>query len=352
MFHLPRVWIALPAALFLLLGAGAQGGPLDPVTAEQHMARKAAANANTVGVITGDAAGTYLKITEDLASVIDDEENVRVLPIAGKGSLQNLTDLLYLRGVDAAIVQADVLAFVRDKGLHYDADKRIEYVTKLFSEEVHVLARDGIGTLQDLEGRKVNLGTLTSGGQMTGHAVFAALKVKPEFTSLSDEAALAALKAGEIDAMLVVAARPSPLLRQVDEEDQLRLLAIPFADALGPDYRPARLEAADYPGLIVDAKPVDTISVAAVMAVFAWPKGSDREKRLTRFINRFFDRFETLLAPPHHPKWQEVNLGAELSGWRRNGAAQAWLDRNSTADGPETTGAFMQKFIDWQQKEQ
>lgn len=352
MLHLQKLLIALPVAWLLLLAAGAQGGPLDPVTAEQHVARKAAANANTVGVVTGNAAGTYLKVTEDLASVVDDEEIVRVLPIAGKGSLQNLTDLLYLRGVDVAIVQADVLAFVRENGLHYDADKRIEYVTKLFSEEVHVLARKGIGTLNDLEGRKVNLGTATSGGQMTGQALFAALKIKPEFTSLSDELALGALRAGEIDAMLVVAARPSALLREVKAQDGLTLLSIPFADALGQDYAPARLEATDYPAMIMGAKPVDTISVAAVMAVFAWPTGSDREKRLSRFIGRFFDKFEALLSPPHHPKWQEVNLGAELSGWRRNGAAQAWLNNHSTTDTSEATGEFMQKFIEWQKKEQ
>ena len=346
MFQLPRVMIALPALSLLLLGAEAQSGPLDRVTAEQHMARKAAANANTVGVMAGDAAGIYLKISEDLASVVDDEENLRVLPIAGKGSLQNLTDLLYLRGVDAAIVQADVLTFVRDQDLHYDADKRIEYVTKLFSEEVHVLARAGITKLDDLESRRVNLGTPISGGQMTGQAVFAALNIKPEFTSLTDEAALGALKAGEIDAMLVVAARPSELFSRLSEKDKLSLISIPFADALGPDYRPARLQNADYPALITNAKPVDTISVAAVLAVFAWPQGSDREKRLSRFIDRFFGQFESLLGQPHHPKWQEVNLGAELAGWKRNHAAQAWLDSHSTADPPETTGASMQKFID------
>lgn len=348
MLHLPRALIALPAACVLALCGTVQAGPLDPVTPEQHVARKAAANANTVGVITGDAAGTYLRITEDLASVIDDDEQLRVLPIAGKGSLQNLTDLLYLRGVDAAIVQADVLGFVRDKGLHYDADKRIEYVTKLFNEHVHVLAREGISTFSDLEGRKVNLGTPASGGQMTGQAVFSALNVKAEFTSLSDEQALAALKAGKIDAMLVVAARPSPLLLQLGAQDKLHAVSIPFVDALGQDYTPARLDVADYPGLVT--KPVDTVAVSAVLAVFAWPRGSDREQRLTRFINRFFDQFETLLEPAHHPKWQEVNLAAELPAWKRNAAAQSWLESNAGSAGEASgePGEFMQKFIDWQ----
>ena len=38
---------------------------------------------------------------------------VQVLPVLGKGSLQNLADILYLRGIDVGIVQSNVPAYAK-----------------------------------------------------------------------------------------------------------------------------------------------------------------------------------------------------------------------------------------------
>ena len=75
------------------------------------------ANAGTVGIISGGADGTYVRIAADLAAVLDDGDSLRVLPILGKGSLQNIADILVLRGVDIGIVQSDVLAYARREKL-------------------------------------------------------------------------------------------------------------------------------------------------------------------------------------------------------------------------------------------
>src|SRR3954447_1864756 len=70
----------------------------------------AQANSGTVGVVSGGVDGTYIRIATDLAAVLDEGDQLRILPIAGKGSLQNVADILYLRGIDLGIVQSDVLA--------------------------------------------------------------------------------------------------------------------------------------------------------------------------------------------------------------------------------------------------
>ena len=36
---------------------------------------------------------------------------------------------------------------------------------------------------------------------------------------------------------------------------------------------------------------------------------------------------QRLEEPGHHPKWQEVNISAELPGWKRYPPAEAWLKR-------------------------
>jgi TRAP-type uncharacterized transport system substrate-binding protein len=102
--------MSLPRRTLLL------GGPAVPMAAQaQGLAQSlsglaARANAGTVGIISGGADGTYVRIAADLAAVLDDGDSLRVLPILGKGSLQNLSDILVLRGVDVGIVQSDVLA--------------------------------------------------------------------------------------------------------------------------------------------------------------------------------------------------------------------------------------------------
>ena len=60
-------------------------------------------NRGTVGIISGGVAGTYVRVASDLANVLDKGDDLRVLAVLGKGSVQNIDDLLYLRGIDIAI---------------------------------------------------------------------------------------------------------------------------------------------------------------------------------------------------------------------------------------------------------
>jgi hypothetical protein len=62
---------------------------------------------------------------------------------------------------------------------------------------------------------------------------------------------------------------------------------------------------------------VETIAVGAVMAVYAWRPGSDRHRKVSRFVDALHERFEEFLRPPRHPKWREVNLAAQVPGWVR-----------------------------------
>src|ERR1700739_3566764 len=59
---------------------------------------KKALNANTVTLLTGEIGGTYWQFGADLASVLDDDGNLRVLPIIGRGSVQSAADILFLKG--------------------------------------------------------------------------------------------------------------------------------------------------------------------------------------------------------------------------------------------------------------
>ena len=70
------------------------------------------------------------------------------------------------------------------------------------------------------------------------------------------------------------------------------------------------------------------VAVGAVMAAYNWPRNHQRYQKVERFVKLFFSNFGTLLDPPYHPKWHEVDLRNEVPGWRRFGPAQEWLAAN------------------------
>src|SRR5208282_4523150 len=124
-------------------------------------------NRGVVELETGRAAGISVRISEDLANVIDDGATRRVLPVVGKGSLQNLTDLLLLRGIDVAIVQADVLDYASQQNYFRGIEAWLTYIAKLYNEEFHLLARPDIKGIADLANQKVNVDLRGAGTAIT-----------------------------------------------------------------------------------------------------------------------------------------------------------------------------------------
>jgi TRAP transporter TAXI family solute receptor len=290
------------------------------------------ANQGTVGVVSGGVAGTYIRVAADLASVLDEGDTLRIIPMIGKGSVQNIADVLYLKGVDIGIVQSDVLAYIRRENLFPGIERRVNYITKLYNEEFHLLARGDIASVRDLAGKKVNFDNRGSGTYITATIVFDALGVSVEPTFYDQSLALERLKSGEIAALVYVAGKPATLFRDVSaQQDKLRLLPVPASPRLLETYLPSRFAAEDYPRLIDAGQEVETIAVGAVMAVFNWEVGNARHQKVARFIDKFFTRFEDFQKPPRHPKWQEVSLTAQVPGWTRFGPAEDWLRRSAAA---------------------
>src|SRR5713226_4889843 len=68
-------------------------------------------NENTIGLISGspNSDDTYLQIAYDLADVLNDGDNLRILPIAGIGGPRNIRDVRYLKGIDIGLTQTSIL---------------------------------------------------------------------------------------------------------------------------------------------------------------------------------------------------------------------------------------------------
>src|SRR6185437_13553465 len=203
-----------------------------------------------------------------LANLVDDGATRRVLPVVGKGALQILVDLKYLRGIDMAILPLDFLDYAKEQRLYPGLESSLTYITKLHNEEFHLLARPEIQDISELKDRKVNVDLRGSGTSITAARLLEILKIPVAMTNDTQEVALDKLRRGEIAAVAFVAGKPAPLFMSLKGDDGLHLLSIPFNPAVSSSsYAPTRLAAADYPGLVSQDRAVDTVAVGNVLLV-------------------------------------------------------------------------------------
>ncbi|HEU0155761.1 MAG TPA: TAXI family TRAP transporter solute-binding subunit [Stellaceae bacterium] len=337
------IFVAIVLAFVLAVPASARTAGPSP---------EAVVNRGVVELETGRAAGISVRIAEDLANVVDDGATRRVLPVIGAGTWQNLTDLKLLRGIDMAIVQADVLDYARQQNLYPGIENWLTYIAKLYNEEFHLLAGGNIKSVHDLANKKVNVDLRGAGTETTAARLFELLQIPVVATNDDQEVALEKLRRGEIAAMAFVTGKPAPIFRDLLGDGGLHFLSIPLNSAVTGAYAPARLTAEDYPGLIQYNQPVDTVAVGAVLAAANLQAPSERYRNLANFVNAFFTGFQSLLQPGHHPKWHEVNIATELPGWRRFPPAADWLQRNApaVASKPEDLKAIFTRFLDERQQ--
>jgi TRAP-type uncharacterized transport system substrate-binding protein len=291
-----------------------------------------------VSLVTGGVGSTSTRIASDITSVLD-SDSLRVVPVIGKGTFADLRDLGNLGLGDLALLQSDTLANLpRDQ--REALAGRLTYVARLYNEEVHVLASRDITDLRQLAGRKVNIDREGSASATTARLIFERLGIVPQYVQTDQPAALSQLKAGDIAATIMVGGRPIRALTDFAGEGRFRLLPIPYDAPLQDSYLPAKLSSADYAELVGAGDNVPTVAVGILLATIDAPEGSPRYKRVQRFSEAFFSKFEALRDPARHPKWREVNIAAKVSGWTRFKAAQDWLDgRNGIAEARSAGGA-------------
>jgi TRAP-type uncharacterized transport system substrate-binding protein len=292
-------------------------------------------NENTVGIISGSPSSddTYLQMAYDLAEVLNDGDNLRILPIAGIGGPRNIRDVRYLKGVDIGLTQTNILnSFRRSNERMGQYDDKIVYIAKLFNEEVHLIAKSNITSIEQLRGLKVNLDARGSGTSYSMRDLFKTFGIDVEEVSMSQIEALEKVKSGEIAATALIAGKPVRSMSKQSRADGLHLVSIPYAPQLIGDYLPAALTHDDYPEIIAAGETVDTVAVGAVLITYNWQKtNGDRYRRVQHFVEVFFPKIAEFRKPPRHPKWREVNLAANLPGWTRFEAAQTWLDSQRVA---------------------
>ena len=101
--------LALCAAMVLTLCPATADAQDQPRRAPTYAERQDKINAWTVGLAAGLIEGAPLRLATETSRVVDDGENLHVLPIVTRGPTENLNSLLYLRGVDLAIINSELV---------------------------------------------------------------------------------------------------------------------------------------------------------------------------------------------------------------------------------------------------
>lgn len=277
-----------------------------------------------MGIVTGGEKGTYYQFGLNLQKLVQ-PSGVKLNVYPSKGSVDNVYAVYQRPATQLGIVQSDVLAFVArvdTEPLLKTIAKKIKMVFPLYNEEIHLLGRRDIADFDDLADRRVAVGREGSGTHLTASLLFKVSDVTPrEMVRIDTDEALAALKAGQIDAMFYVAGYPVRLFTEgVTEADGLAL--IPITNKSITEFYPT----VELPARSYSWQPdvVNTVAVKAVLISFDFRRADcDNVGRFAHLVASNLD----WLTKNGHPKWKSVDLEYPLKGWDQYDCVRRYLKK-------------------------
>ena len=317
--------------------------------------KKRQANDIAVNIVVSGLSCTCARFTEDMRNVLNDlrPEGLRILPVLGVGGLQNLKDVLFLKGIDMGVVDEDNARFLkqRDPRSYGNIEQRVQYITKLYNSEFHVLARNNIKSYDDLRGKKVSFNLKDSQTEVSADIIFGMLKVDVQRVNYDNDEALKKLKEGQIDAMIILSGAPQAAVLKARKEDGVHLLSLDERSLPNHDlhpvfakYLPVELTHEEYPALIPEGSTVSTVGNRSLLVTYAWPENSPRYNRIAKFVQTFFNKIDQFHDGSRHPKWEEISLAAEMPGWTRFKPAADWLAEHQSVALKPAFDQFVQNY--------
>src|SRR6476660_7631908 len=201
---------------------------------------RATMNAWTVGLAGGLLEGAPIRLAAEIARVVDDGPNMHILPIVTRGATENLNSLLYLRGVDTAIINSDALEEYKIQVP--EIRSKITYLLNLFPSELHIFVRPEIESLQDLVGKKVNFNTQGTAAAYSGPLIFSRLGLEVEKMFIPHPIALEQMRRGEIAGVVFVTSKPVDAFVKGKWDVGYKFLPVEYGSKFEDYYLPSELD--------------------------------------------------------------------------------------------------------------
>ncbi len=287
-------------------------------------------------IISGGTANSfYSRLADQVGTSARETVNVEVQTLSSQGSRQNLERLL-AHQADFALTQLDVVTESMRQG-------KVQAVAILADEPIHVIVQKDakLRSLNDLEGKRVSMGTEGSGIRFTSEFLMKAvnLNVREEGSSFDD--AFRKLNARQLDALIYVGSTGASdkLRNNLVSNPALQIIPIPpeavnYVVARSPDaYQSATIQVGTYSAR--PAIPLENVSTLATSTVLVTRPDVDEEKvgLLTWAIlynSRKFSQFYPDLQKGEAPSLLQRSLfymhpGAQSVYAQNADPRQAWL---------------------------
>src|SRR5216683_3498440 len=269
-----------------------QTPPAAAAARRADLAAKERINAWTVGLAGGFIEGAPLRLAAEIARVVNEEDKLHVIPIVTQGATENVNSLLYLRGIDAAIINTDALD--EYKAQMPFIERRIVYILSLFPSELHIFVRPEIRSLEDLRGKKVNFNTQGTAAAYSGPLIFSRLGLNVEKMFIPHQVALEQMKRGEVSAVVFVTSKPVDAFLKGRWDPGFKFLDVEIRHQIRGLLSSIIIDATDYPSLVPKGERIAMIAVPTILVAYNWPQQSDRYRRVARLVDHLFSRLDRL----------------------------------------------------------
>ena len=250
------------------------------------------------------------------------------------GSLDNIRRMAGKENAGLSIVQSDVVDYLaKNPGrINRSVLRNLKLVFPLYDEEVHLLARKEITSINDLANKRVAVGKLGSGTYITANNILNIVDINVnQISDLTPKDAFIALVLGKIDAVFFVGGKPVSYINGMLEMSSNERLSkyvdnvhlVPLDDTrLFQTYAKASFYPQDYrteDGLrYLTNTTVPTVAVRAILVSHDFSKkDSPYYKMRCRQISQINSIVRKNLAvltsggfgnETYHPKWAQVDL--------------------------------------------
>lgn len=302
--------LVLIAAVFLAVG-------LNSGRAHSQIAASPQKPVSRIVTILSDTLGqpnsTAAQILGEAAVAIDRDGDMRVLTVAGYGGVQNVNDLLLLRGADLAVLNSDIFVHLDITKAYPDAVRRIKLVTSLFSQAVFLFARRGIDNVDALTERKICVPASTD-QPVSLKTILHLLKIKAAVTEI-EAGKLRSSGASGCDAVFLYEQSIDLLQGSKIGPDDFQLISIPADDAVKKVYREHKLKKENLGAFA--SSDLTTLQVTSVLATYNWAPKKTRYLDVVAFIEKLFKRVAADRARKADTMLATVDIALEPPGWQR-----------------------------------
>ncbi|MGI2032000.1 TAXI family TRAP transporter solute-binding subunit [Rhizobium panacihumi] len=291
-------------------------------------ARAQEADRNIMASMEG---GSQTMIARDIAE-LGNKCGLPLNVVDSHGSLENFFGVRNRHNTQFGIVDSDILNYLSAyRGSNDDVRQAIQgmrIMLPLYDAEVHVVARAGINSLQDLRGKRLGVGQKDGTAYLTSQLILDILRIQvAERVAGSADEMIELLRQGEIDALLKVGNAPMPMFTDGRLDNSFHMVPI-TDDVLHASYKAVTLPAGTYS---FQREPIRTIASKTLLMTYEY--GSEKNayyknscKAVADFTNLIVGNLDELRRVGHHPKWKTLNLTEIPKGWEVGACVRKGLE--------------------------